>query len=66
MEHVVIGPANHPYTWLNVVKEACTAMVFEYPARCCSVVCRKGWVLLAWFSEPPNKVLEGLVRHDLV
>jgi len=51
---VVIGPANHPYTWLNVVKEPCTAMVFENPARCCSVVCGKGGVLSVWFSEPPN------------
>jgi hypothetical protein len=39
-EHVVIGPANHFYAWLNVVKESCTAMVFEYPAPCC-----------VWFAE---------------
>jgi hypothetical protein len=34
-------------------------MVFENPARCCSVVCGKGGVLSAWFSEPPNKEFEG-------
>jgi hypothetical protein len=51
---MVIGPANHPYTWLNVVKEPCIAMVFENPARYCSVVYGKGGVLSAWFSEPPN------------
>jgi hypothetical protein len=57
LEHVVIGSANYVYAWLIVVKEPYTAMVFEYPAPCCSVVCGKGGVLSAWFSEPPNTEL---------
>ena len=27
-EHVVIGPANHGYAWIAIVKEHRTAMVF--------------------------------------
>ncbi len=53
-EHVVIGPANYAYAWEALVKEHCTAMALRVFNPMPQGGSRKGGVLSAWFSEPPN------------
>ncbi|MFM7518494.1 MAG: hypothetical protein ACKO3V_16280, partial [Pirellula sp.] len=58
-EHVVIGPANHAYSWVAFDKEHCTASVVRVTSPMPQRGSRKGGRLGVWFSEPPNKELFG-------
>ena len=56
-EEVVIGPANHCYTWVTSTKECHTTMVLRVSSSVPKCGLRKGGTLGAWFSEPPNTEL---------
>jgi hypothetical protein len=58
-EHVVIGPANHAYSWVAFDKEHCTASVLRVSSPMPQRGSRKGGRLGVWFSEPPKKELCG-------
>jgi hypothetical protein len=58
-EEVVIGPANHCYTWVTSTKECYTTMVLRVSSSVPKCGLRKGGTLGAWFSEPPNTDFYG-------
>jgi hypothetical protein len=57
-EEVVIGPANHCYTWVTFTKEFCTTMVLRVCSPVLKYGLRKEGILGARFSEPPNIELD--------
>ena len=57
-EHVVIGPVNHGYGWMALVKEHCTAMVSRECIPMPQHGSRNGGACRAWFSEPAKKKLD--------
>jgi hypothetical protein len=56
-EHVVIGPANHGYAWVALVKEYFTAMILWDSIPMPQRSSRKGGTCGAWCSEPAKKEL---------
>jgi hypothetical protein len=58
-EEVVIGRANHCYTWATNIKECPTTMVLRVSSPVLKCGLRKGGTLGTRFSEPPNTEFYG-------
>ena len=56
---MVIGPANHGYALVALVKEHCTAMGFRVSRSMLQHGSRKGGACGAWFSELAKKEFGG-------
>ena len=56
-EQLVIGSVNYAYSWVAFDKEPCTAMILRVSSPMQQRGSRKGGILGAWFSEPPDKKL---------
>jgi len=56
-EYGVIGPANHGYAWVSLVKDYFTAMVLRVFIPMPQGGSRKGGTFGAWFSELAKKEL---------